>query len=34
VTETTVKDFYAVGFDVLLKQWDKCVNAGEGYVKK
>jgi hypothetical protein len=28
------KDFYAVGFDALVKRWDKCINAGEGYVKK
>jgi hypothetical protein len=27
-------DFYAVGFDTLVKQWDKCINVGGGYVKK
>jgi cation transport regulator ChaB len=28
------KDFYAVGFNTLIKQWDKCINVGGGYVKK
>jgi hypothetical protein len=28
------KDSYAAGFDALLKQWDKCMNVGEGYVEK
>jgi hypothetical protein len=28
------KDFYAAGFDALVKRWDKCVNVGEGYVEK
>jgi hypothetical protein len=23
-----LKDFYAVGFDTLLKRWDKCINVG------
>jgi hypothetical protein len=27
------KDFYAAGFDVLVKRWDKCINVGGGYVK-
>jgi hypothetical protein len=27
------KDFCAVGFDTLVKQWDKCISVG-GYVKK
>jgi hypothetical protein len=27
------KDFYAGGFDALVKQWDKCINVG-GYVEK
>jgi hypothetical protein len=27
------KDFYAAGFDPLIKQWDKCINAGGGYVE-
>jgi hypothetical protein len=34
VAETTFKIFYAVGFDALLKRWDKCINVGEGYVEK
>jgi hypothetical protein len=29
------KDLYAVGFDVLIKRWDKCINnVGGGYVQK
>jgi hypothetical protein len=28
------KDFYAAGFNALVKQWDKCINAGGGYVEK
>jgi histone-lysine N-methyltransferase SETMAR len=28
------KDFYAVGFDTLVKQWNKCISVGGGYVKK
>jgi hypothetical protein len=28
------KDFYAVGFDTLLKRRDKCINVGGGYVEK
>jgi histone-lysine N-methyltransferase SETMAR len=27
------KNFYAAGFDALVKRWDKCVNAGGGYVQ-
>jgi hypothetical protein len=27
------KDFNAVTFDVLVKQWDKCINVGRRYVK-
>jgi hypothetical protein len=27
-------DFYAAGFDALLKRWDKCISVGGGYVKK
>jgi hypothetical protein len=35
VAETTVKkDFYAMGFDAMVKQWDKCINVGGGYVEK
>jgi hypothetical protein len=32
--KTTVKDFYAAGFDALVKRWDKCINVGGGYVEK
>jgi hypothetical protein len=28
------KDFYAAGFDAMIKRWDKCINVGGGYVKK
>jgi hypothetical protein len=28
------KDFYAAGFDALIKRWDRCINVGGGYVKK
>jgi hypothetical protein len=28
------KDFYVVGFDVLVKRWDKCINVCGGYVEK
>jgi hypothetical protein len=28
------KDFYPAGFDALVKQWDKCINVGGGYVEK
>jgi hypothetical protein len=34
VAKTTVKNFYAVGFDALVKRWDKCINVGRGYVEK
>jgi hypothetical protein len=34
VAETTVKNFYAVGFDAQLKRWDKCINVVGGYVEK
>jgi hypothetical protein len=27
-------DFYAAGFDAMLKLWDKCTNVGGGYVEK
>jgi hypothetical protein len=27
------KDFYAAGFDTLVKRWDKCISVG-GYVEK
>jgi hypothetical protein len=28
------KDSYSAGFHALVQQWDKCINAGEGYVEK
>jgi hypothetical protein len=28
------KDLYAAGFDVLVKQWDQCINVGGGQVEK
>jgi hypothetical protein len=28
------KDFYAAGFDALVKPWHKCINVGGGYVEK
>jgi hypothetical protein len=28
------KDWYAAGFDLLVKRWDKCTNVGGGYVEK
>jgi phage terminase large subunit-like protein len=28
------KDFYAAGFEALVKQWAKCTNVDGGYVKK
>jgi hypothetical protein len=28
------EDFYAAGFDALVKRWDKCVSVGGGYVGK
>jgi hypothetical protein len=31
VAETTVKDYYAVGFDTVVKKWDKCISVGGGY---
>jgi hypothetical protein len=27
------KDFYAAGFDALVKRWDKCIIVGGGYVE-
>jgi hypothetical protein len=32
--KTVKKTFYVAGFDALVKQWDKCINAGGGYVEK
>jgi hypothetical protein len=34
MAETTVKNFHAVGLGALIKQWDKCINVGGGYVEK
>jgi hypothetical protein len=28
------EDFYARGFDALVKQWDKCISVDGGYVEK
>jgi hypothetical protein len=28
------EDFYAAGFDALVKRWDKCMNVGGRYVEK
>jgi hypothetical protein len=28
------KDFYAEGFDALVKRWDKCISVGGEYVEK
>jgi hypothetical protein len=33
VAETTVKNFYAEGLDVLVKRWNKCINVGGGHVE-
>jgi hypothetical protein len=33
VADTTVKGFYAAGFNTLVKLWDKCINVGGGYVE-
>jgi hypothetical protein len=29
-----LKDLYAAGFDKLVKQWDKCISVGGGYIYK
>jgi hypothetical protein len=34
VTEQESKDYYAAGFDALVKRWDKCINVGGEYVEK
>jgi hypothetical protein len=34
VAETAVKNFYAVGFDALVKRLNKCINVDGGYVEK
>jgi hypothetical protein len=28
------EDFYAAGFDALVKRWDKCISVGGGFVEK
>jgi hypothetical protein len=28
------KDFFASGIDAVVKQWDKCISGGGGYVEK
>jgi hypothetical protein len=28
------EDFCAVGFDALVKRWDKCISVGGGYTEK
>jgi histone-lysine N-methyltransferase SETMAR len=28
------EDFYAAAFDAMLKQWDKCISVGGGYVER
>jgi hypothetical protein len=28
------ENFYAAGFDALVKRWDKCINIDGGYVEK
>jgi hypothetical protein len=32
--ETTVKDFYAAGFDAQVKRWYKWISVGGGHVEK
>jgi hypothetical protein len=34
MAETAVKNFYAAGFDALVKRWDKCISVGGGYIEK
>jgi hypothetical protein len=29
-----LKDFYAAGFDTMVKRWDKYINVGGGYIEK
>jgi hypothetical protein len=28
------KDFYAAGFDIPIKQWNKCISVDGGHVEK
>jgi hypothetical protein len=32
--KTTFKNFYAAGFEALVKRWDKFINVGGGYIEK
>jgi hypothetical protein len=32
--DNSQKDFYAAGFDALVRRWDKCINVGGGYIEK
>jgi hypothetical protein len=34
VAEATGKNLYSAGFYALVKQWDKCISVGGGYVEK
>jgi hypothetical protein len=34
MAENRVNNFYAAGFDALVKRWDKNTNVGGGYVEK
>jgi hypothetical protein len=34
VVQTSVKNFYPVGFDPLVKRWDKYINFGREYIEK
>jgi hypothetical protein len=29
-----LEDFYAAGFNALVKRWNKCTSVGGGYIKK
>jgi hypothetical protein len=32
--KSQAKDFYAAGFYVMVKRWDKCIKVGGAYVEK
>jgi hypothetical protein len=32
--ETTKKDYYAAGFDTLVKRWGECISVGGAYIRK
>jgi hypothetical protein len=34
MAETTVKNFYAAGYNALVKRWDKYINVDGCYVQK